>query len=223
MVISTVVLNQMTVGDPTKIIQDLGLATLTLFSLLIIVFIGNEILGKDMESQTIYLILSKPIGGGQYLLGRFLGILTILYANMLAFSLMILFLNALYSHTLKWSLFISVGLTALEMGILLSFLILFFVFITPTLAPFLVLAVFVTGHTTTEVKTIFAHKHGFYHLFSIALYYLFPNFDLLSVQTEVVHNVHIPLSHLFYGIGYSLIIICLVLWISYLIFLNRDF
>ena len=36
LVASTAILNQMTVGDPTKIIQDLGLATLSLFSLLII-------------------------------------------------------------------------------------------------------------------------------------------------------------------------------------------
>ncbi len=223
LVLSTVVLNQMTVGDPTKIIQDLGLATLSLFSLLIILFVGSQILGKDMESQTIYLILSKPIGRGQYLTGRFLGILVILYANMAAFSLMILLLNALYSHSLKWSLFIAAGLTALEMAILLAFLVFFFIFITPTLAPFLVLAVFVIGHTTTEVKAIFAHKHGIYHTFSLALYYLFPNFDLLSIQTEVVHNIHIPLSHLFYGLGYSLALITLVLIASYLIFRTRDF
>jgi len=36
LVLSTVVLNQMTVGDPTKIIQDLGLATLSFFSILAI-------------------------------------------------------------------------------------------------------------------------------------------------------------------------------------------
>ncbi len=223
MVVSTVVLNQMTVGDPTKIIQDLGLATLSLFSLLIIIFVGSQILVKDMESQTIYLILSKPMGRGQYILGRFLGILAILYANMMAFSIMILLLNFLYSHHLKWALFVSAGLTALEMGILLAFLVFFFAFITPTLAPFLVLAVFITGHTTTEVKAIFAHKPGFYHLFSIALYYLFPNFDLLSVQTEVVHNVPIPSGHLFYALGYSVMLICFILWASHLIFRNRDF
>jgi len=223
MVLSTVVLNQMTVGDPTKIIQDLGLATLSFFSILIIVFVGSQIFGKDMESQTVYIILSKPIGRGQYLLGRFFGLLAILYVNMAAFSIMILLLNALYSHAFKWTLLMSVFLTAMEMAILLSFLVFFFVFITPTLAPFLVLAVFVIGHTTTEVRAIFSHKHGFYHAFSLALYYLFPNFDLLSVQTEVVHNVPIPLAHILYGMGYSLVVVMLVLLLSHLIFRTRDF
>ncbi len=223
LVLSTVVLNQMTVGDPTKIIQDLGLATLSLFSLLIILFIGAQIIGKDMETRSIYLILSKPINRAQYLLGRFLGLLSLLYANMAAFSIIILFILFLYSHTVKWSLLLSVGLTAMEMAILLAFLLFFFTFMTPTIAPFLVLSVFVIGHTTTEVKAIFAQKEGFYHLFSMALYYVFPNFDILSIQTEVVHNVPIPARHFIYGIGYGLALIILILILTHLVFRRKDF
>ncbi len=223
LVAGTVVLNQMAVGDPTKIIQDLGLAALSVFSLLIIIFVGSQILTRDLESQAIYLILSKPINRGQYLLGRYLGLLAILYVNMAVFSAIILFILSLYTHALKWSLLLSAGFTALEMAILLAFLVFFFTFISAALAPFLVLAVFVIGHTTTEVRSIFAHKQGFYHLFSRVFYYLFPNFDLLNIQTEVVHNVPIPAMHVVYGAAYSLTVILLVFIASCLIFRTRDF
>ena len=223
LVAGTVVLNQMTVGDPTKIIQDLGLATLSVFSLLIIIFVGSQVLTRDLESQAIYLILSKPISRGQYLMGRYLGILSILYVNMMAFAAIILFILSLYTHAIKWPLLLSVGFTALEMAILLAFLLFFFTFVSTALAPFLVLAVFVIGHTTAEVRTIFAHRHGIYHLFSLVFYYLFPNFDLLNIQTEVVHDVPVPLMHFVYGAGYSLTLIVLVFMAACLIFRTRDF
>ncbi len=223
LVLSTVVLNQMTVGDPTKIIQDVGLATVSFFTLLLILFVGSEVVGKDMETPAVFFILSKPISRARYLLGRFLGLLGLLYANMVAFTGIILLILFLYSHTFKWVLFLSVGLTAIEMAILLSFLCLFFLFISPTLTPFLVLAIFVIGHTTTEVREIFAHKEGIYHYVSIGLYYLFPNFDLLSVQTEVVHNVPIPILHLVYGCLYGIAFVVVVLWIAIWILNRKDF
>ena len=54
-------LGQLTAGQDIKIIKDLGLAAISIFGLLIAVFIGIGLVWKEVERRSIYSLLSKPI------------------------------------------------------------------------------------------------------------------------------------------------------------------
>lgn len=41
--------------------------------LVAVVFVGGQILFREIEGKTIYLILSKPIARRDYILGKFFG------------------------------------------------------------------------------------------------------------------------------------------------------
>ena len=64
-----------------KIIKDLGLASISIFGLLIAVFIGIGLVWKEVEKRSIYALLSKPMRRGEFVLGKYCGLVLTLAIN----------------------------------------------------------------------------------------------------------------------------------------------
>ena len=91
------VLAVLTVGDRVKIIKDVGLASISLFGMLIAVLIGTGLVYKEIDKKTIYTLLAKPIERWQFLLGKFLGLVLTLFVLTAAMALV--FLVVVLAHT----------------------------------------------------------------------------------------------------------------------------
>lgn len=60
-------------GD-TKIVQDIGLATLLLYGLLVSAFSATGVITREIESHTVLTVVSKPVSRPLFLLGKYLGV-----------------------------------------------------------------------------------------------------------------------------------------------------
>src|SRR3989441_6017266 len=76
-------LGELSAGQETKIIIDLGLSAMLLFGVFIAIFVGVGLVYKEIERRTLYAILTKPIGRGQFLLGKYLGLCLTLLVNVI--------------------------------------------------------------------------------------------------------------------------------------------
>jgi len=91
----TLVLAELSLDQQRRIVLDLGLASISLFSVLAAVFLGSSLLYKEIERKTLYVILPKPIRRHEFLLGKYFGIaLTAFVLNLLVTVLVTLVLNA---------------------------------------------------------------------------------------------------------------------------------
>lgn len=70
----TLVLAEVSFDQQRRIVLDVGLASISLFSVLASVFLGSSLLYKEIERKTLYVILPKPIQRHEFLLGKYLGI-----------------------------------------------------------------------------------------------------------------------------------------------------
>ena len=61
MLASTAVLSPLTIGAQGKIMSDVGLAAMSIFGLLVIVFVGSNMVRKEMEKGTILTSMMKNI------------------------------------------------------------------------------------------------------------------------------------------------------------------
>jgi ABC-type transport system involved in multi-copper enzyme maturation permease subunit len=57
----SVVLGKLTLGEREKIIQDVSLAAMSVFGLLIAIFVGIGLVHKEIQRRTVYMLLAKPI------------------------------------------------------------------------------------------------------------------------------------------------------------------
>jgi ABC-type transport system involved in multi-copper enzyme maturation permease subunit len=72
--IFTLVLAEVSLDQQRRIVLDIGLASISLFSVVVAIFLGSSLLYKEIERKTLYVILPKPIRRHEFLLGKYFGI-----------------------------------------------------------------------------------------------------------------------------------------------------
>src|SRR6266496_3710449 len=74
-------LGELSGGQERKIIVDLGLSAMLLFGVFIAIFVGVGLVYKEIERRTVYAIFAKPVGRGEFLVGKYLGLCLTLLIN----------------------------------------------------------------------------------------------------------------------------------------------
>jgi ABC-2 type transport system permease protein len=77
-----------------QLLKDTALGAMSNFSLLLAILSTAMLIPKDIEDRTLYTILAKPVPRFEYLVGKLIGILLLLFLSMLLMST--LFVLSLY-------------------------------------------------------------------------------------------------------------------------------
>jgi ABC-type transport system involved in multi-copper enzyme maturation permease subunit len=214
-------------GQERKIIIDLGLSAMLLFGVFIAIFVGVGLVYKEIERRTIYAIFAKPVGRGEFLVGKYLGLCLTLAINVIAMgagvSAALLYVNHGWDP-LVVHIWVGIFLIYVELAILTGVALLFSSFSSPALSALLTFFVFIIGHFSADLKGL-AHgtaNSGSRWLFS-ALYYLLPNLANYSFITPISHGVLPPPSFVFLVTFYALLYVLVILTAATMIFSRRNF
>ncbi len=116
----TLALGELSLDQQMRVVTDLGLASISLFSVLVSIFLGSSLLYKEIERKTLYVILPKPIARFEFLLGKYFGIVAtcaVFIAIMGALQLLVASVQADASSALviaaPAALLVSLGLASL--------------------------------------------------------------------------------------------------------------
>jgi len=78
-----------------QILKDVSLGSMSIFTLLLSILATAMMLPKDIEDRTLYTILAKPVPRFEYMMGKLLGVFTLLLISTLVMSVM--FVIAMYA------------------------------------------------------------------------------------------------------------------------------
>jgi ABC-type transport system involved in multi-copper enzyme maturation permease subunit len=222
-----VFLGELSAAQETKIIVDMGLSATLLFGVFISVFVGVGLVYKEIERRTIYAIFAKPVGRGEFLLGKYLGLCLTLAVNVVVMgagvSLALLYVSGGWDP-LVLRIWPAVGLIYVELLILVACALLFSSFSSPALSALLTFAVFVIGHLSAELKGLSAAAGGggARYLFA-ALYYILPNLANYAYITAASHGRTPAAADFLGGVLYGLAYSAVLLAASALVFKRRNF
>lgn len=230
-------LAQLTAGQDVKIIKDLGLAAATLIGVLIAVFIGIGLVAKEVERRSIYSLLSKPITRSQFILGKYVGLVFTLAANLavmaLAYYAVLAYLDWLTPTSVKaaWEapatdprLLKAFALIGVELMLVTAVALFFSTFSSTFLAAALTLAIYVIGHFSEDLRTLESlGASSALSMLGRGLYYVLPNLAPLNVTSAVVHAQPVSVQHMLLASGSISLYVALLLVGATLIFERRDF
>lgn len=225
--VGAIFLGAASAAQDAKIIVDLGLSAMLVFGAFIAVFVGVGLVSKEIERRTLYVIFAKPVGRGEFLLGKYLGLCLTLAVNVTVMgagvALALLYVTG-GNTSLALRLWPAVGLIFMELTILTGVALLFSSFSSPIMSTFATLAVFVIGHLSADVKA-FAEMLGSAPatLALGALYYVLPNLTTYSFITPAAYGVMPPLGHVLGALGYAVLYDAVLLAAAALVFSKRDF
>lgn len=224
---AAIFIGELSGGQERKIIVDLGLSAMLLFGVFISIFVGVGLVYKEIERRTVYAIFCKPVGRGEFIVGKYLGLCLTLTVNVLVMgagvSLALIYVSR-GLDPLALKIWPAVLLIYIELLILTGVALLFSSFSSPALSALLTFAVFIIGHFSSDLKSLAETlgSTGARWLFR-ALYYLMPNLSNLSYITPASHGQLPPPSYLGTTILYSVLYIVVVLSAATLIFRRRNF
>src|SRR6266550_3070535 len=154
---AAVFIGELSGGQERKIIVDLGLSAMLLFGVFIAIFVGVGLVYKEIERRTVYAIFSKPIGRGEFLLGKYLGLCLTLLVNVIVMGVGVSLALVYVSHgwdPLVLRIWPAIFLIYLELAILTAVAMLFSAFSSPALSALLTFFVFVIGHFSSDLKSL---------------------------------------------------------------------
>lgn len=222
---SAIFIGELTNGQSARTIVNLGLSAMLVFGVFISIFVGVGLVSKEIGKRTVYSIFSKPVGRGQFIVGKYLGLVLTLLVNVFLMGIGVsLALFYVGGNDLAFSIWGAIFLIYLQLAIITAVAILFSSFSSPALSALLTFFVFIIGHFSSSLRD-FAENLGSNSakVFFSVIYYLLPNLSFFSFITNSAHGDFPPFSIIGYALLYALVYCAILLLITIVIFSRRNF
>lgn len=210
-----------------KLIKDICVTSISIFGVLIAIFLSASVVPAEMENRVIYTVLSKPVRRIQYLLGKFIGIQLLIIFNLALMSA--LFFVALYARQgimptlLLWSSL----LTYFEFLVVSAFTFAISCTSSSTVLPTISgLFIYITGNLTEYLKDVWARSGQTENALDAligqtahVLWLVLPNLQNFSLKSQILYlqindppvDTQIPLL-IAYGLVYGVSGFILAFW-----------
>ena len=227
LIAGAIFLGELSAGQETKIIIDLGLSAMLLFGVFIAIFVGVGLVYKEIERRTLYAILSKPVGRGQFLVGKYFGLCLTLLINVavmgVGVSLALIYIRRGWDP-LAIKIWPAILLIYLELTIMTAVALLFSTFSSPALSALLTFFVFLIGHFSADLKTLAnTNSSAAARLLFRTLYYLLPNLTNYSVITPAAHGLAPDVQSVGLAATYAIVYSTVLLAAATIVFNGRNF
>jgi ABC-type transport system involved in multi-copper enzyme maturation permease subunit len=210
--------------ESDRILQDIGLGSVRLFGVAIAIFVGIQLIHKEVDRRTVYTILSKPISRAEFLLGKFVGLtLTIwMLAGIMAASFVAVSLATGAPLALSHLWFFV--LLAMELALVVAIATFFSSFTTPMLASLFTTGTWAVGQLTRDLRDLGAASDVLAIQRTTALIHrTLPDLQSFNLSIEAAHLLPVMASDVWMPVLYGVSYTTIVLVAAIALFDRRDF
>lgn len=221
-----------------KVAVDIALSAVFFSGLLLVFFVGINLMAKDLDKRTVTMIICRPISRSQYIVGKFFGMVILITATMVflaIFAILSILLIKLsypgYYPRFSWSMVLLAMCFSVLSLILLSAMSFLFASFTTSSFTTLVLTMiaYIIGRSLYDVKALVESPEAasihpspvMVKLVQIA-YYLFPNLALFDIKTQAAHDLPLTASYIVWTVLYGLVYTSLVVSAAAYLFRRRE-
>jgi ABC-type transport system involved in multi-copper enzyme maturation permease subunit len=226
-------------GEDFKMLMDCGLATILICGLLLAVWTSSTSIADEIEGKTAMTLLSKPINRRQFVLGKFVGIMTAVFWLML--PLMIIFLALVYykvgydsresaNPEPEVAYKVAIMLKTIPGLILIFFEICLLTAVSvaiSTRVPMVVnmvtcFAIFVVGHVTSLMVERGVLQIELVQFTAKLLATALPNLELFKTEAAISTGGLVPADYLGYAALYCGAFSAAAIFLAFILFEDRD-
>ena len=220
----------------TEVAAGYALSVSSLIGLLLTVFMGGNLISRDIDRKGIHTVVTLPISRSQYMIGKFIGLALLLLVSLLilyilaAIAVLLISLQYPPSKPLQWEIYLLVGIFEYIMLLVISAVsVLFNSFATSTFLPMaLSLAVYCIGQSTALVKDYLTKAPEAKEISPLVSflakgsYYFFPNLSAFDIKNAFVYSLPVNLPYLMMVLLYGMFYTGVVMFMATFFFGRRD-
>ncbi len=218
LMVVTYVATEFTFGVPERVALDFGLGMLSLSSLGISLFLGVGLLSREIESRTVYMVISRPVPRYAFILGKLIGLMGIQAVNVLILAIMTMSTTRLLGGEINALIFWTIGFIFLESLMLLLVVVLLSLLANNILSVLFSIALLLLGHVIKDTQEIaFVKSSPFAVKILEAYHFMLPAFYKLNLKEFVLYKNELSLNYLAgnlaYGILYSAFLLLVIVFL----------
>lgn len=218
MMVVTYVATEFTYGVPERVALDFGLGMLSLSSIAISLFLGVNLLSKEIDSRTVYMVISRPVPRFAFILGKIIGLIGIQLVNVLILSIMTLITTYILGGTISSLILWAIGFTFLESLLLLLVVVFMSLIANNILSSIISVVILLLGHAVKETQAFGFVQNNPILKTILELYHFFlPGFYKLNLKDFVLYKSQLPFDYLFsslvYGLSYSMFLLLMIIYL----------
>src|SRR5579872_5350055 len=154
---------EISIGVEKLILVNVGLSAISVFGIIIAIFIGIGLVSKEIEKKTLYTILCRPVRRWEFIAGKYLGLMMTLVVNTLLMTVgFYLALLAIWRGLSKGDaeLLVAIYFIVLQFFIVTALALFFSSFSTPILSAIFTFAMVVIGTFAEDLRNFAALAQG---------------------------------------------------------------
>jgi len=215
---------KLTIGESDKVVVDFGLGMIEIFGLIWVLFVGSQLLFKEIEGKTIFLILSKPIKRQDFILGKFFGfsgtIALIVGLQSLLYLAVLFFQWIEINSLILWALLF----TFLKLEVLLAIVFFFSSFMSNIMTIMMSLMVYLISHSFSLILDLFVRFQDIVLFRAIQVFQLFfPPLEAMNVKWLIGSFSNFSFQFFAFNSLYAFMYITILLFLTVQIFARKTF
>jgi ABC-type transport system involved in multi-copper enzyme maturation permease subunit len=202
--------------EEDKMLKDLGLSIISVFGMIIAIFMGVTAIQPEVERRTIYALLAKPVRRYEFLLGKYVGSVVVLGLSVGVMGLVLVGTLYVRQTVLNFPLMIAVGTLFLQLAVMLAIIFMVSTIASQFMTVFAGIVIWVIGYVQSYLHQLSEHAQSGFTRYSLQLMnVLLPNFQVFDLRSQVVDNLAIEPQLIFamirYGVLYGLVVLAIAM------------
>jgi len=224
LLLSASLITDITIATFDRVLIDIGLGGMSLILILLAIFLSSNLLSREIDRRTIFMVVSKPVSRGLFLVARLAG-------NMLTLTTLQVLMGALLLvefWVLKTPItappILAMGMLWFELLLLSAVGFLMSSFAGAMTSAFVTVSMFFVGHLSGDIYAFAQRsKNVALKMLGTVLYYVLPNLERFNLRGQASYGIVVPakqwLASGLYGLAYSAVLV----WLAVAAFKRRDF
>ena len=203
---------RLTAGQDVRVVKDLCLAAIHLAGLFVAVFMGIQLVAREIERRSVDVVLSKPVRRLQFILGQYAGLvatLALCLAGWAAAMYVVLVAGASWwggdtglapaqpAPVVDPALLQAVFLIFVQLAVVAAAALCLSTLVSPALAVVSICGLWVIGHFSAELRNLDdVIDSPLAASLAAGLSYVLPDLASFDVKTAVVHGQPVTAAYL---------------------------
>jgi ABC-type transport system involved in multi-copper enzyme maturation permease subunit len=206
----------LTFSEERKIVLDVALASMEGLGVLLALFVGGQLLVKEIDRRTLYVVLSKPVSRLSLVWGKFLG-LVMVQSFLVAAMTGVLGGLMVFTGGVRFSVLGVSCMLVLQLVLLASLSVLGSAFTSPLVTSALTAILYVVGHNLETLRMLARKMVPVARLSLETLCKVLPDLSVFEVKNAWVNGVPLAVDGIVvaggYAMAYAAMCVCLAGWL----------
>ena len=224
MIVGGLWLGSISLGQAGRMMKDFGLVAVTVFGLIVAVFVAAGLVHKEVEKRTVYVLFSKPVSRVAFISGKFIGLCATMAVVLAGMGLFLFALVWIVDGRPSGMVLLAVLMVYVQLLAIMAVTIFFSTLGSAILASVLGICVFVAGQLSHNVLALTRlGKNPLTEALSWVIYVIIPNLSAVDVKAGVVGERTLAWGQIALWSAYLLAYVVVVLAFSALVFRRKEF